>query len=454
MFKAKDLALAMQADFTGNGEQEFVGVSTDSRKITLGQLFVALKGESFDGHAYCTKAIELGAKGVVISSDVEELPKDICVFKVKDTLKGYQDIAHFYRSTLKNTKIFAITGSNGKTSTKDLLASCLAKKYNVIKTQANFNNEIGLPYTLLSIKQDTDIAVVEMGMRGLGQIAALCQIANPDSGLITNVGETHMEILGSKENIGKAKSEIVEDLPANGFAILNGDNEYVRKAAAKTKAKVIYFGLTSFCDYIGSDIVTTSAGTSFVCTEKATGKKVSVNFSLIGEHNVYNALSAIAGAASYGVSLEDCANALANAVLTGSRQEVIHKSNITFINDAYNASPASMEAGLATLGVAKKANNARTIAVLADMLELGSISEDAHRRTAHWALKANTDYIICYGEEAKYIADEFIKLGGKAEYFATRDEAGVALTKLARFGDIILLKGSHSMQVNKMLELF
>ena len=288
MFKAQDLAKAMNAAFLGNGEQEFTGVSTDSRKITPGQLFVALKGESFDGHAYCAKAIELGAKGVVISSDVDNLPADVCVFKVADTLKGYQDIAHYYRSTLQNTKIFAITGSNGKTSTKDLLAACLAAKYNVIKTQANFNNEIGLPYTLLSIKPDTDIAVVEMGMRGLGQIEALCKIANPDSGLITNVGETHMEILGSKENIGKAKSEIVVDLPADGFAILNGDNEYVRKAATKTQAKVVYFGLSEACDYIGSDIVTTSEGTSFVCTEKATGTKIAVNFSLIGEHNVYN----------------------------------------------------------------------------------------------------------------------------------------------------------------------
>ncbi|MCQ2358526.1 MAG: UDP-N-acetylmuramoyl-tripeptide--D-alanyl-D-alanine ligase [Phascolarctobacterium sp.] len=454
MFKAQDLAKAMNAAFLGNGEQEFTGVSTDSRKITPGQLFVALKGESFDGHAYCAKAIELGAKGVVISSDVDNLPADVCVFKVADTLKGYQDIAHYYRSTLQNIKIFAITGSNGKTSTKDLLAACLAAKYNVIKTQANFNNEIGLPYTLLSIKPDTDIAVVEMGMRGLGQIDALCKIANPDSGLITNVGETHMEILGSKENIGKAKSEIVVDLPADGFAILNGDNEYVRKAADKTKAKVIHFGLTEACDYIGSDIVTTSEGTSFTCTEKATGEKVAVKFSLIGEHNVYNALSAIAGSRCYGVSLAEAANALANAVLTGSRQEVVHQSGITFINDAYNASPASMEAGLATLGVAKKANNARSIAVLADMLELGPISEDAHRRTAHWALAAGTDYIICYGEEAKYIADEFKKLGGKAEYFANREEAGKALVALAKEGDIILLKGSHSMQVNKMLELF
>ena len=163
------------------------------------------------------KAVELGAAGVVISHEVAGLPAGVAVFMVEDTLKAYQELANAYRKKQKNLKVFAITGSNGKTSTKDLLAACLGAKYNVVKTQGNFNNEIGLPKTLLDIKEDTDIAVVEMGMRGLGQIAELCKIAEPDSGLITNVGETHMELLGSMENIGKAKSEIVENLPEGCF---------------------------------------------------------------------------------------------------------------------------------------------------------------------------------------------------------------------------------------------
>lgn len=455
MFKAKDLAKAMQAYFTGNPEQEFTGINTDTRTISEGQLFVAFKGEKFDAHEFCAKAIANGAKGVVISSDVEALPENICVFKVCDTQKAFQAIGHYYRSEyLKETKVFAITGSNGKTSTKDLLAACLSTKYSVVKTPANNNAEIGVPKTLLSVPVGTDIAVIEMGMRGLGQIKELVEIANPESGLITNVGETHMEILGSKENIGKAKSEIVEDLPGNGYAVLNGDNEYVRKAADKTKAKVVYFGLSDANDYKGSDLITTSEGTSFTCVEKASGKSVRVDLPLIGEHNVYNALGAIAGAACYGVSLESSAQALSSVQITGSRQEIIKKKGIIFINDAYNASPASMEAGLATLGVAKKAHNARSIAVLADMLELGNISEDAHRRTAHWAMQANTDYLICYGAAAGFTADEFVKLGGKAQYFATREEAGKALLALAKEGDVILLKGSHSMQVNKMLDLY
>lgn len=454
MIDAKLIASATNAEYTGENV-EFTGLTTDSRAVKAGELFVAFSGENFDGHNYCAKAVELGATGVLVSKDVAGLPEGVAVFKVPNTLKAFQEIARAYRRSFADLKVFAITGSNGKTSTKDLLAACLGAKYNVVKTQGNFNNEIGLPKTLLNITAETDIAVVEMGMRGLGQIAELCEIAEPDSGLISNVGETHMELLGSMENIGKAKGEIVENLPADGFAVLNGDNEYVVTAAAKTKAQVVFFGLSEACDYRGTDIVTTGLGTTFTCTEKATGKAVQVKLQLIGEHNVYNALSAIAGAACYGVTLEESAKALATARLTGSRQEIIYIGDITFINDAYNASPASMEAALKTLAEAKKAaKNARTIAVLADMLELGAISEDGHRRVGKWAVENGTDFILTYGAEAAYIADEAKKLGGKVQHCADRHEAANVLRTIANAGDIILLKGSHSMQVDKMLELF
>ena len=453
MMKASEVIAATKAAIA---DFDFTGVTTDSRTVKPGELFVALKGGNFDGHDYCVKAAELGAAGVVVSHDVEGLPAGVSVFKVEDTLLAYQQLAHAYRLKQQGLKVFAITGSNGKTSTKDLLAACLGAKYKVVKTQGNFNNEIGLPKTLLSIQPDTDIAVVEMGMRGLGQIAELCRIAEPDSGLITNVGETHMELLGSMENIGKAKSEIVVDLPSDGFAVLNGDNEYVLAAAGKTKAQVVYFGLGENCDYRGSDIVTSALGTTFTCTEKKSGKSVSVRLQLIGEHNVYNALSAIAGAACYGVPLEDSAKALATARLTGSRQEIIYIGDITFINDAYNASPASMEAALKTLAEAKKAAHGavRTIAVLADMLELGAISEDAHRRVGRWAVENGVDYVLTYGPEAAYISEEVKKLGGETCHYADRQGAADKLRQLATAGDIILLKGSNSMQVGKMLELF
>lgn len=456
MMKAKDVAAAVNAVCIGDENFEFTGVTTDSRSVKAGELFVALSGENFDGHDYCAKAAASGAAGVVVSKEVAGLPEGTIVFKVNDTLLAYQQIARAYRRQFKNLKVFAITGSNGKTSTKDLLAACLGAKYNVLKTQGNFNNEIGLPKTLLAITPETDMAVVEMGMRGLGQIAELCAIAEPDSGLITNVGETHMELLGSMENIAKAKSEIVLNLPESGYAVLNGDNEYVAPDAKLTKAKAVFFGLGENCDYRGSNIVTSALGTKFTCTERATGKSVEVHLQLIGEHNVYNALSAIAGAACYGVPMEASAKALATARLTGSRQEIIYIGDITFINDAYNASPASMEAALKTLAEAKKGakNNARTIAVLADMLELGKVSESGHRRVGRWAVETGTDFILTYGPEAAYISDEAAKLGGKTRHCADRQEAANVLRSIASAGDIILLKGSRSMQADKMLELF
>lgn len=453
MLKASEVIAATGAvreDFA------FAGVTTDSRAVRPGELFVALAGENFDGHDYCAEAVRRGAAGVLVSREIPPLPAGVPVFKVADTLRAYQELAHAYRMQQRKLRVFAITGSNGKTSTKDLLAACLAAKYKVLKTQGNFNNEIGLPKTLLALEPDTDIAVVEMGMRGLGQIAELCRIAEPDSGLITNVGETHMELLGSMENIARAKREIVHDLPADGFAVLNGDNPYVVKAAEQTKAKAVFFGLGEHCDYRASEIATSASGTSFVCTEKNTGRSVRVHLQLIGEHNVYNALSAIAGAACYGVDMEESAKALATARLTGSRQEIIYIGDITFINDAYNASPASMEAALKTLAEAKKAHpgKGRTIAVLADMLELGAISEDAHRRVGKWAVEYGVDFVLCYGRDAAYIADEAARLGGKSCCYENRLQAAEKLRFMAEAGDIILLKGSNSMQVGKMLEMF
>lgn len=434
---------------------EFSGITTDSRAVKEGELFVALSGENFDGHNYCAQAVAAGAAGILVSKEVVDIPSKTAVFKVDNTLAAYQKVANAYRKSFPNLKVFAVTGSNGKTSTKDLLAACLGCKYNVLKTQGNFNNEIGLPKTLLNIDEATDIAVVEMGMRGLGQITELCEIAEPDSGLITNVGETHMELLGSMENIGLAKSEIVENLPADGFAVLNGDNSYVVKAAEKTQAKTVFFGLTEQCDYQGYNIKTSGNGTSFICKEKSTGKEAEVKLQLIGEHNVYNALSAIAGAACYGITIEESAVALATARLTGSRQEIIYIGDITFINDAYNASPASMEAALKTLAEAKKAAPAgRTIAVLADMLELGHISEASHRKVGQWAVENKVDFVLTYGTEAAFISEEAALAGGKTKHCQDRQEAADVLRAMAKAGDIILLKGSRSMQVDKMLELF
>lgn len=453
--------LSLQEIITATGghcenmqELVFTGITTDSRIESSGELFVALCGERFDGHVYCKMALEHGAAAVLVSKPVPELPSETVIITVEDTLLAYQQIAHAYRMSNKNLKVVAVTGSNGKTSTKDMIAACLSTKFKVIKTQENFNNEIGLPKTLLSVKADTEIAVVEMGMRGLGQIRELCDIAKPDVAVVTNVGETHMELLGSMENIARAKSELVEDLTQEQLAVLNADNEYVAAMADKTKAQVVTYGYSGKATFRGDNVVTTARGSVFTCIDSRSGERTEVNMPFIGEHNVQNALAAIAVGAAFGVKLNNSAKALMTAKLTGSRQEIVHIGTMTVINDAYNASPASMEAALKTLHEAKKAaHGARTIAVLADMRELGDISFDSHRRVGQFAVREKTDMVIAYGDEAKAIAAAVEALGGKAYWCAGRDEAAKLLDSLLQSHDIVLLKGSHSMQVDSLLEL-
>ena len=432
---------------------EFCGVNTDSRSIKAGELFVALSGENFDGHNYCAKALELGAAGVVISHDVAGLPQNAVIIKVDDTLKAYQLIAKAWRDKQKNLKVVAVTGSNGKTSTKDLIAACLAVKYNVVKTEANFNNEIGLPKTLLNIKPDTEIAVVEMGMRGLGQIRALCELASPDVAVVTNVGETHMELLGSMENIAKAKGEIVEDLTAQQFAVLNNDDAFVRAMADKTAAQAVTYGCGEDACVRAENVVLNADGSEFDCVCARTGEREHIVLPLLGEHNVYNALAAIGVAVTFNVPLAQVKTALKDIKLTGKRQEFVQIGAVTVINDAYNASPASMASALKTLHAVKSAKGGRAVAVLADMLELGALSQSAHAEVGEMAAAEGVDVLITYGEEAVNIGKAAQKGGVKTFICKDRAEAAKILSGVVRNNDIILLKGSHSMHVDGLIDL-
>ena len=455
MISLQQVVEATQGQCSYAGSLDFSGVSTDSRTVKSGELFVALSGEKFDGHAYVDKAVALGAAGVLVSKPVT-VPAGVAVITVADTLKGYQDIAHAYRQSFKNLRVVAITGSNGKTSTKDMVAAVLGAKYRVVKTEANFNNEVGLPKTLLNIKPETEIAVVEMGMRGLGQIKAMCAIANPNLAVITNVGTTHIGLLGSVENIARAKSEILEDLPRDGFAVLNGDLPLVRDMETKLHVGVSWFGLQHRDDYRAEEVKITAEGSDFTCIESASGDFATVELPQIGEHNVMNALAAIAVGKHLGVSLKEAAAALKNpAAATGMRQEILHFGMYTVLNDAYNASPASMEAALKTLHELKDSSfgQGRSIAVLADMLELGDESADLHRQVGAIAVREKTDLVLTYGTEAVFISEEIARLGGKTYICLDRDEAAANLKKLMREGDIVLLKGSHAMGVDALVDL-
>lgn len=454
--KLSEVAQILHIDFEDR-DAEVTGIITDSRTVGSGELFICLKGERFNGHHYAAQALASGAVAVVVMEDVE-LPRGAVCFRVPDTLAAYQALARAHRQAM-GAHVLAITGSNGKTSTKDMLSACLAAKHRVVKTEDNFNNEIGLPKTLLNIRPDTEFAVVEMGMRGLGQIRNLCRVALPESGLITNVGPVHLELLGSLDNIANAKAELTEQLTARGFAVLNGDNEYVRRAADHTKAEVIWYGKQPENDYWADNIKITAAGTEFLCHEKCTGRVTSVRLPFLGEHNVYNALAALAMSACYGVENSLAAGALANTQLTEGRLQIVHKQGLVFLNDAYNASPASMQSALQTLMLLKQGMTTdkakpRAVAVLADMLELGDVSEAAHREVGRWCKEYKLDNVFLYGQQAAYIYQEARKGGIPAQYAKNRADAVASLEHYVTAGDIILLKGSHSMQVDKVLESF
>ncbi len=449
-----DVALikrALPVETTLANDLVFTDVTTDSRLLTPGTLFVALRGERFDGHAFVAKALAAGAAAAVVDHVPEGVDPAKCLV-VKNTLTAYQKIASQYRLEKKGLTVIAITGSNGKTSTKDMIASVLAEKYRVIKTQANFNNEIGLPKTLLTIKEDTEMAVVEMGMRGLNQIRPMKHIAYPDAAVITNVGETHLELLGSMENIAKAKSEILEDFTAKNHAILNGDD--ARIMAMKTGATVTTYGIDHDCDVRGRAIKAVGLETHFTYTSKVTSKTQDVVLPTLGRHNVMNALAAIAVGELYGVPDEAIAHGLLHLQMTGMRQEILHFGDYTVINDAYNASPASMKVGLEALrDVVKDQGRGRAIGVLADMLELGSFSEQGHREVGQWAAQCGLAHVIAYGPEAKYICEEAAKGGVTVHYVADLTEAAAALKQIMEPGDVILCKGSHSMAVEKIIPL-
>ncbi len=430
---------------------EFTDVTTDSRTIAAGNLFVALKGEKFDGHAFVEKAFAKGAAAAVVEHVPDHVDARHC-FVVQDTLLAYQQIAKAYRLSFPKLKVIAITGSNGKTTTKDMISAVLEERYRVVKTQANFNNEIGLPKTLFAIQPDTEIAVVEMGMRGLGQIRAMKAIAVPDAAVITNVGEAHLELLGSIENIAKAKSEILENFTASNDAFLNGDDPRVRDM--QTGATVHTYGVDSAADVKAVSVEGKGLETEFAYVSRITGNLQTVRLPLLGRHNVLDALAAIAVGEVYGVPDENIAHGLEHLQMTGMRQEILQFGDITVINDAYNASPASMKAGLEALqNVARSKGRGRAVAVLADMLELGSHSRSGHEAVGKWAGQYGVEELICYGPASCYMAQAAQKAGVTVQYCVDQKTAAKVLAKSLQPGDTVLLKGSHAMGVDQLVSM-
>ena len=433
-------------------QNKFCDVVTDTRLVKKGVLFITLIGEKFDGHDFIQTAIEKGAAGVVVSrnyseTELRDLP--ITVIQAEDTLKAYQLLAKVYRRRF-SIPVIAITGSNGKTTTKDFTAAVLSANFNVLKTEANFNNEIGLPKTLLQLQANHQVAVVEMGMRGFGQIAELAEIAQPTIGIVTNVGETHMEILGSLANIAKAKAELVEHLDENSVAILNADNSFVAAMQSKVKGKCITFGIDKPSDLKAGHIKTVHKNcTEFDCTFK--GQSYSFVLPIVGRHNVYNVLAALAVGFTLGLSAVEMQKGLTGFAATKMRFEIQQVGLYQVINDAYNASPMSMKAALETLAdVAAR----RKIAVLGDMLELGSVSVAAHKNIGKLVADQKIDALITFGDMAAHIAQEARTAGVQLVYTCkSHAEAGIALKEILQPEDTILFKGSRGMQMEKIIDL-
>ncbi len=436
----------------------FSDVTTDTRKIEKDSLFLALKGERFNGEDFALDAVKKGAAGVLVSTACAPAclagidAGRTAVLSVPDTLKAYQQIAHAWREQFE-VPVVAITGSNGKTTTKDLTAAVLSARGPVLKTQANFNNEVGLPLTLLGLTKEHTAAVVEIGMRGFHQIEAMAPIADPIVGIVTNVGETHMELLGSLENIAKAKSELVEAIPSGGTVILNADNRYVAgmRGKAKPGVRVLTFGIEQEADVRGSRLATAADGRSTSFTVTWQGEAHTYEIAMVGRHNVENALAAIACGLAFGETPQEIQQGLRQLQATKMRFEVEEVKGYHVVNDAYNASPMSMKAAIDTLSELARG---RKIAVLGDMLELGSVSEKAHETVGQEVAAHGFAALVTRGEMGKSIARGAESAGMKEVWCAdSHEQAAEILHKLLQPGDTILFKGSRGMQMEKIIGL-
>jgi len=449
--KAAKIGQVIGADFLqGNPENWYKGVSIDSRQIESGQLFFAIRGKNYDAHDFAVQAVFAGASGLVLERMVPDLPPGVDVFLVPDTLAALQSLARYNRSAF-NIPVIAVTGSAGKTTTKDLMAGVLSVKFNTLKTTGNQNNEIGLPLTLLSLDESHEALVAEMAMRGPGEIDFLCRLAVPNAAIITNIGEAHLELLGSVEKIAQAKGELLEHIPAGGFAVLNAQSPYIYMQAARCRGRVIFFGASSNLDIYARDIRISGEGSTF--TVEAEGYSFNIFLPLPGLHNVLNALSVIGAALELGFTTGEITEGLARIALSGSRLEMLNLKGIIVINDTYNANPSSVKAALEVL--AEVADDKRKIAVLGDMLELGEKADLFHNQLGESIASTGVDYLITVGRLARQIALGAIKSGMSGSHIFICDsnaEGFEKLEKLLATDDVVLIKGSRGMHMEEIIQ--
>jgi UDP-N-acetylmuramoyl-tripeptide--D-alanyl-D-alanine ligase len=441
----------------GGGNTFFQGVSTDSRTVAEGDLFIALKGPRFDGHHYALEALGKKAGGVLIEEDkVGDIrwngDRSKAVIAVKDTLSALGDIARDWRRK-HGIPVVALTGSNGKTTTKEMIAACLETTFPVLKTKGNLNNLIGVPLTLLTLTEKERVAVLEMGMNVPGEIRRLTEIAEPDVGLITNIQKVHLEGLGSLERLKEEKGELFRRMRRDGTILVNQDDPRVMELANHYPGQKITFGTEHPAEVMAKEIrLGGEGGTSFTLILE--GEAMEIHLPLLGRHFVPDALSAVAIACLFGVEVQQIKEALENFQPFPMRMEVVRlKGGKTLINDAYNASPYSTELALETLAEAK--GEGRAIAVLGDMLELGSFAKEAHEQIGKKVSELSIDFLIALGEEASTVVQSAIRHGlpmKSARMVENHSEAISLLREMIEDGDWILVKGSRRMAMEKIVE--
>lgn len=440
-FRFSDIAKIL--DHQNSKEEDklvITGFSTDTRTLEQGAFFVAIPGENFDGGKFVEKALGMGASGAVTERKLD-MPG---VISVENSIRALGSIAGWHRESM-TLPLIAVTGSTGKTSTRNFINSVLSVKYRVHSTEGNLNNHIGLPMTLLKIDDDHEISVIEMGMNNLGEIDYLSSIAKPDTGVITNIGMSHIGMLGSMENIFRAKTEMIPHIKKGGTLVINGDDEFLSGLSNKNGPSVMTFGADG-----SNDIVFNNTGPDEKGCYSFDIEGYRYKLGVKGYHSIYNAVAAIAVGKLYGMTDSEIQEGLSGFENEKMRLNIYDANGMTIIDDAYNASPDSM---ISALGILKDFRG-RHIAVLGDMLEMGEFSQKAHL-DAGKKVKEAADLLICCGTEAKFIAKGAVDAGMEPEsvmIFSDSDEAGDFLSGNLKENDVILIKGSRGMKMENVIK--
>ncbi len=461
-FELGEVLVATQGIVVTKGPRPltFRNVSTDSREVKTGDLFLALQGPTFDGHDFVGQAVRQGARGVLVEhakiaslgfSKPTTRGFPITVIGVKNTLNAYQELARMHRQRY-SIPVVAITGSNGKTTTKELVSRVLGTRWRVLRTQGNFNNAIGVPKTLMRLHSGHQVAVIEMGVDQVGQTTRLCELARPTLGVVTNVGPDHLEFYGTMARSAASKAELLPTLPTDGWAVLNADDPYCKKFSRKTSCSVLSFGFSPQAQVRGSDLRWNGGRTSFRLWLPNRKTSVHTDIGTMGAHNVSNALAGAAVGYALGVSGVDIAAGMARFRPAPMRSEIRRWGGVTYLYDCYNANPASVKAALELLVGLDRTR--RTVAVLGDMLELGLKEEQFHEEVGQQAARLGVSRVIASGNFNRAVERGVRKVGGRTQVSLVEDalEGGRVLKETVQRGDIVLIKASRGAKLERVLE--